>query len=322
MKMGFSVRKLAMQLICFQILALTVELVFNLTPDEDQVATALKVPHFDCSEMSEGTLYAMNQVRPCHTLPEELEISKARVVLRTKHFRKELNATKCRLQHQREKWHFGYHDCSSIDYTIAGNTRYIVISPKQCPILVKGKEITLLGHLKSLSFDTKNPIVKTSGYTSDDYRKECDGEGWITRDIFLPHTQKTTLKVTLEKRKTLSDTGLILPCALEELGCTTTSLETYAHIWDYPDNCAISFLQTEEVNMVKQGNKDYVISGTDSSSKFVFEVKNNPQKHCGKPIHIYPTNYDSLYMDRVREGFDMDTGRNLGHDQNGAAKLL
>ena len=73
---------------------------------------------------------------------------------------------------------------------------------------------------------------------------------------------------------------------------------------------------------MKQGKKYYVISGADSSSKFVFEVKNNPQKHCGKPTYFYLTNYDSLYMDRLSEDFDMDTGRNLGRDQNGATKIL
>ena len=134
--------------------------------------------------------------------------------------------------------------------------------------------------------------------------------------------QTTTLKVTLEKGKVLSDSGLYLPCALEELGCETTSLDPYAYIWDYPDNCAISILQTEEVNMVKQGKKYYVISGAESSSKFVIEVKNNPQKHCGKPTSTYPTNYESLYMDRLSEGFDMDTGRNLGRAQNGATTIL
>ena len=74
--------------------------------------------------------------------------------------------------------------------------------------------------------------------------------------------------------------------------------------------------------MVKQGNKYYVVSGTDSCSKFAFEVKNNPQKHCGKPTSIFRTNYDSLYMDRLSESFDMDTGRNLGRDQNGITKIL
>ena len=74
--------------------------------------------------------------------------------------------------------------------------------------------------------------------------------------------------------------------------------------------------------MVKQGKKNYVISGAKSSSKIVFEVKNNPQKHCGKPTSIYLSNYESLYMDRLGEGFDIATGRNLGRDQNGATKIL
>ena len=72
----------------------------------------------------------------------------------------------------------------------------------------------------------------------------------------------------------------------------------------------------------KQGKKYHVISGADSSSKFVFEVKNNPQKHCGRPTSIYRTNYDSLYLDPSSEDFDMDTRRNLDRDQNGATKLL
>ena len=311
-----------MKQLFFQILALTVEVVFNLTPDEDQVAPALKVAHFDCSEMTENTLYAINQVRPCHITPEDLEISKAKNVLYTKHFRKGLNATKCRVQHQREKWHCGHNDHSSIDHTIAGITSDIVISPEQCRTLAKGKDITLLGHSINFGFDTKDPNVKTYGDTSDDYSNECDGKGWITRDTFFPHMQTTTLKVTLENGKVLSDSGLILPCALEELGCKTTSLDPYPYIWDYPDNCVISILRTEEVNMVKQGKKYYVISGAESSSKIVTEVKNNPQKHCGKPTSISPTNYESLYIDRLSKGFDMDTGRNLGRDQNGATKML
>ena len=59
--MGLPLRKLAMKLLFFQILALTVEVVSNFTPDEDQVAPALKVAHFDGSEMTENTLYALNQ---------------------------------------------------------------------------------------------------------------------------------------------------------------------------------------------------------------------------------------------------------------------
>ena len=91
--------------------------------------------------------------------------------------------------------------------------------------------------------------------------------------------------------------------ALEELVCETTSLDPYAYLWDYPDNCVLSVFRTENVNMVKQGTKYYIISGAKSTTKFVSEVKNGPQKHCGKPTDIYPTNYDSLYVAFISGGF-------------------
>ena len=89
-----------------------------------------------------------------------------------------------------------------------------------------------------------------------------------------------------------------------------------------PDNCVLSVLRTEEVNMVKQGTKHYIISGPDLTTKFVFEVKNNPQKHCRKPTDLYPTNYDSLYAAIISGGFDLRSGRNLGKERNGANQLL
>ena len=174
----------------------------------------------------------------------------------------------------------------------------------------------------AVEYDTKGPIVKTDGSTSDDNRNHCDVRGWITRDTFLLHMQRTTLKVRMSTGKVLSDFAQVLPCALEELGCETTSLDPYAYTWDYPDNCVLSVLRTGEVNMVQQGTKYYIISGPDSTTKFVFEVKNTPQKHCGKPSDIYPTNYDSLYVVIISGCFDLRSGRNLGKERNGATQLL
>ena len=48
--------KLTMKLICFQILALTVEVIFKLTPGEVQFGPALKVAHSGGSELTENTL--------------------------------------------------------------------------------------------------------------------------------------------------------------------------------------------------------------------------------------------------------------------------
>ena len=174
----------------------------------------------------------------------------------------------------------------------------------------------------AVEYDTKDPIVETDGSTSDSNRNHCNVREWVTRDTFLPHMQRTTLKVRMSTGKVLSDSAQVLPCALEELGCETTSLDPYAYIWDYPDKCVLSVLRTEDVNMVKQGAKCYIISEPDSTTKFVFEVKNNPQKHRGKPTLIYPSNYDSFYVAIISGGFDLRSGRNLGEERNGATHFL
>ena len=149
----------AMTQFFLQILVFCSEVAQTLVPNADQVAPALKVSHFDSSSMTETSLYAINQVRPCHFTPEELEVSKATITFYSKHFREELNATKCRIQHQREKWHCGHNDHSSIDHTIAGITSDLTISPEHCRTLAKGANIILQGHWIGAEWDTKTPLL-------------------------------------------------------------------------------------------------------------------------------------------------------------------
>ena len=217
-----------------------------------------------------------------------MEVSQTKIILYTKHFQKELNATKCRLQHEREKWHCGHNDHSSIDHTIAGLTSDLVISTGQGRSPAKGKMIYLANQFLGVEYDTKNRIIITDGSTSDDNRNHRTSRGWITRDTFIPNMQRTTLKVRMSTGKILSDSVQVVPCALEELGCETTSLDPCAYIWDYPDNCVMSVLRTEEVNMVKQGTKYYILSGPDSTTKFVFEVKIISSKSLWKTYGCLP----------------------------------
>ena len=151
-----------MKLFFFQTLVFYTEVTFHSVPDADQVAPAHKVSHFDCSSMTENSLFAINQVGPCHITPEELEISKATITLYTKHFRKELNATKCRIQRQREKWHCGHLDHSSIYPTIAVIVGDSIVSPEDWRTLAKGASINLQGHRIGAEWDTKTPAVNVS----------------------------------------------------------------------------------------------------------------------------------------------------------------
>ena len=75
--------------------------------------------------------------------------------------------------------------------------------------------------------------------------------------------QRTTLKARMSIGKVLSDSVQVLPWAVEELGCETALLDTYAYIWDYPDNSVLSTLRTEKVNIVKEGMENYINTGPD-----------------------------------------------------------
>ena len=167
--MELPLKSSAVTLFLFQILVFCSEVVYTLVPDADQVAKNLKVSHFGCGAMTENTLYALNQVRQCHITLGELENNQMKIILYTKHFRKELNATKCRIQHQRKR-HCGHNDHSSTDHTIAGMTSDLVISPEQCRSLAKGKSIFLADRFLVVEYDTKDPILKTDGSTSDSNR--------------------------------------------------------------------------------------------------------------------------------------------------------
>ena len=162
-----------------------------------------------------------------------------------------------------------------------------MFSPDKFRSLAKRKMIYLANQLLGVEYDAKNPFVIKDCSSSDNNENHCTARGWITRDTFLPHKQRTTLKVRMSTGKVVYDSAQVLPCALEELGCETASLDPYAYNWDYTDNCVLSVLRTENVNMVKQGTKYYIISGLDLTNKFVFEVENHPQKLCGKPTDIY-----------------------------------
>ena len=90
--MELPLKRSAMTLFLFYILVFCSEVAYTLVPGADQVAKNLKVSQFDCGAMTENTHYALNQVRICHITPEKLEISQTKIILYTKHFRKELNA--------------------------------------------------------------------------------------------------------------------------------------------------------------------------------------------------------------------------------------
>ena len=100
---------------------------------------------------------------------------------------------------------------------------------------------------------------------------------------------------------------------MEELGCDTTSFDPYAYTWDAPDNCVSAIYREEDVNMIKQGkNNYYIVIRRNNTSQYLSEVKTEPQSFCNKPVQVYPTNYDSIYVVINFGGFDLACGKRMG----------
>ena len=117
----------------------------------------MKITHYDCGEMTENNLNVLNQVSKCNIAPEDLEVSRAKITMYTKHFRQEIIATVCRIKYQSEQWHCGCGDDSSMDAQhTGGKTIDLTVTAYHCRALAKGGSITL----KDETFEFKKAFKK------------------------------------------------------------------------------------------------------------------------------------------------------------------
>ena len=80
-----------------------------------------------------------------------------------------------------------------------------------------------------------------------------------------------------------------------------------------PRKLRISTHRKEDVNMIRQGkNNYYIVSGRNNTSQYLFVIKTEPKIFCEKPVQVYPTNYDSLYVVIDFGGFDLASGKKMG----------
>ena len=270
--------------------------------------------------MTENNLYALNQVSKCIIARENLEVSRAKLTMYTKHFQQEINATVCRVKKQSEQWHCGFGDDLSMDAHQAGGiTIDLTVTASQCRTLANGVSITLKDETLEFKKGSKTTVVKRKDFNdngadfSNNYRNECDLYGWVNRQTFGGHVQDVTLKVRTKDGKVMSKDGLQLPCHLEDFGCETASFDPFANTWDAPDNCVLAIHRKEDVNMIKRlKNNYYIVSGRNNTSQYLFELKVEPQIFCNKLVQVHSTNNDSLYVVIDFGGFDLASGKRLG----------
>ena len=145
-----------------------------------QIASQLKVTHYDCGEMTENNLYALNQVANCNIAPDNLVVSRANITTYIKQCRQEINATVCGVFCRSETWHFGFGDDSSMDAQYAGITIDLTVAASQCKTLANGGSITLKDETLDFKKGIKTTVVKQKDYDdngadlSDKDKNECD----------------------------------------------------------------------------------------------------------------------------------------------------
>ena len=225
------------------LLILNISICDKYEPKLDDIAPSVQVSHYDCSEMTENNLYSLNQVKPCNMAPQNIQMNDVKLTMYTTHFRTEVNATICRIKHQRNKFYCGMHDHTSMDIEQPQITNDINLTPEQCKQASEGRSLTLFDHKLTFEKGKKEVHHKIIGDKDGDNSNECDGYEWITKDTFESHIQDITLKVRIKDGKIFNRNDQLLPCDLDELGCESTSLDPYAYTWKAPENCILSVLK-------------------------------------------------------------------------------
>ena len=186
----------------------------------------------------------------------------------TKHFRTEINATICRIKHQRNKFYCGMHDHTSMDIEQLQIASDRDLTSEQCKQASEGRSLTPFDHKPTFRKGKKESHHKWIEDKDDDNRNERDGYEWITKDTFESHIQDIILKMRTKDGKISNRNDQLLPCDLDELGCESTSLDRYAYTWKAPENCILSVLKEDYAHMLNNDNHYYIVSQNTSENKY------------------------------------------------------
>ena len=248
-------------------------------PKPDDIAPSVQVSHYDCKEMTENNLYSLIQVKPCNMAPQSIQMNDVKLTMCTKHFRTEINATICRLKHQRNRYYCGRHDHTSTDIEQPQITSDIDLTPEQCKQASEGRSLTLFDHKLTFGKGKKETHHKWKRDVDADNRNQCKCHDRITKDTLESHIQDITLKVRIKDGKIFNRNDHLLR-DLDELGCRSTSLDPYAYTCKSPQNCILSVLEEHYAHMLKNDHHYYIVSQNTSENYYLFEVKNDPQHLC------------------------------------------
>ena len=79
-----------------------------------------------------------------------------------------------------------------------------------------------------------------------------------------------------------------LPCLLMEGGCETTTLDSFAYIWDNPEKCVMTKILTQDAKVLH-----YSLTTDQKESQFFFLGEfNDTRKGTNMKLKVFPESYE------------------------------
>ena len=278
--------------------------------DFKNTANDLLVSHYDCNLMSKNRIYSLNDVEQCNIQLNNVQEERANVKLYQRTYFSEVNATMCRVKHQRQKWYCGSHDHSSIDAKQASITTNLLITPKMCKIAMQTGMIPVEVDSEIINIPIYHNIEKLSYYNlgkvSTTNRNECHGRSWITHHSFASYMQKTSLRTDLESGTVLNALGQQLPCHLSDNGCDSSSLDPFGYTWENIKNCQLKLIRIDVAVMIKHSGRYFIQQ--ELNNNYLLEILLSKTTVCDPLTEYFQTNYKDMFI-LYDGGFDMSTGQ-------------
>ena len=143
--------------------------------------------------------------------PQNIQMNDVKLTMYTKHSRTEINATICRIKHQRNKFYCGMHDHTSMDIEQPQIISDIDLTPEQFKQASDGRSLTLFDHKLTFEKGKKEIHHKWTRNVDGDNRNVCEGYEWITKDTFESYIQDIALKVRSKDGKIFNRNDQLLP---------------------------------------------------------------------------------------------------------------
>ena len=251
---------------------------FDHYKDFENVAPSLFVSHFDCTKMTENKFYSLNKISKFNIEATNSDTTVVLSLVLYQHlYSTTINAKRCTIRHEREKWYRGLHGRSGMDSKQHSLTVNLLIEPQACALAAKTGQISVPKDYGDRSIPVVLNVLKGSvvkelnggdwiGHDDGKSRNECKVTGWVVRDSYQTFMENVIINVDLKTMQIRNVNIFVLPCKVSEGRCASTSLDVGAYTWNQPENCLF-----KKIRFVYNGQmikfKDQYFISTDPKSK-------------------------------------------------------